>query len=171
MRYLLALCLLALPLIGAAEIYKWRDTEGRWHFSDEPRAGAEPVTLPPATVYEAPPLARTQPPAAPQPAPEREAAYQAAAIATPGPEATIRNATGEVSVRVALDPGLRQGHQVRLILDGDPVGEPVPTTNFTLRNVYRGAHQVAAEVVSPDGRVLTRTGVQTFYMHRPSALR
>jgi hypothetical protein len=169
MRYLLALCLLVLPLTGAAEIYKWRDSQGRWHFSDEPRSGAEPVTLPPATVYEAPPLARTPPPA-PQPAPER-AAYQAAAIATPGPEATVRNATGEVAVSVALDPGLQQGHQVRLILDGDPVGEPVPTTNFTLRNVYRGAHQVAAEVLGPDGTVLTRTGMQTFYVHRPSALR
>lgn len=169
MRYLLALCLLALPLTGAAEIYKWRDAQGRWHFSDERRPGAEPVALPPATVYEAPSLTRAEPPA-PQPTPERET-YQAAAIATPAPEATVRNATGEVSVRVALDPGLRQGHQVRLILDGDPVGEPVPTTNFTLRNVYRGTHQVAAEVVGPDGRVLTRTGVQTFYVHRPSALR
>lgn len=169
MHKLIALTLLALPLAAAAEIYKWRDAQGVWHFGDEAPAGAEKVELPPATVYSAPPLARTAPPA-PEPA-SGETGYNAAAIATPGPEATVRNSTGEVAVDVALDPALRQGHRVRLYLDQVAVGDPVPTTGFTLRNVNRGAHTVSAEVVDADGSVLTRTGQQVFYMHRPSVLR
>jgi hypothetical protein len=33
-------CLLVLPSVGFAEIYKYKDKNGRWQFSDAPKKGA-----------------------------------------------------------------------------------------------------------------------------------
>jgi hypothetical protein len=168
-RTLFLMVALLTPLAAAAEIYKWRDEQGRWHYGDEPRPGATRVDLPPVQVYDAPQTA-AQPPAPPQPANEPAVSYGRVEIISPGPEATVRNATGEVGVAVALEPGLRPSHRVRLLMDGVPVTEPIGSTAFTLSNVDRGAHTLQVEVLNGRGDVIARAGPQVFYMHRPSRL-
>lgn len=168
MRILIALTLLVLPLgLSAAEVYKWRDERGVWHFGDEAPPGAEKIEVGEPTVYSAPPAPISRPQRV-EPSQAPAAPYTAAAIARPGPEETVRNAPGDVSVSVALDPPLRSGHRIQLYLDEKPIGEPVPNTEFSLRNVDRGAHTVSAEILDSGGEVLTRTGGQTFYLHRPT---
>jgi hypothetical protein len=169
-RKLLTAAILLAPLLASAEVYKWRDDAGRWHYGDEPRPGAVRVDLPPVQVYEAPPTPQVVPRTDSQAKPEPALSYARAAIISPAPEATIRNAMGEVGVVVLLEPSLRAGHTVRLLVDGKPVSEPVSSTAFTLVNIDRGAHGLAAEVLDARGQVLTRIGPQTFYMHRPSRL-
>src|SRR5690606_35395349 len=46
---------------GAGEVYRWKAADGTWHFSDQPRPGAE--------VIRGPQLTRPVEEAAPQPAP------------------------------------------------------------------------------------------------------
>lgn len=46
---------------GAGEVYRWKAADGTWHFSDQPRPGAE--------VVRGPQLTRPVEEAAPQPAP------------------------------------------------------------------------------------------------------
>jgi hypothetical protein len=167
--FLLA-CLLPLPTLG--EIYKWQDADGRWHYSDTPHSGAVQLDLPPVQTYEPPPL-QQQVQALPRPQPQDQEPvlrYARATIVSPAPDATIRSATGELGVVLLLEPSLRRGHRVRLLLDGQPAAEPVAATAFTLVNVDRGEHQLTAEVLDADGRVITRAGPQIFYMHRPSRL-
>ncbi|MFZ1983363.1 MAG: TraB/GumN family protein, partial [Desulfatitalea sp.] len=45
------LCMPALPC--PADIYRWQDEQGHWHFSDSPPSDA-PIQQPPAPAYEAP---------------------------------------------------------------------------------------------------------------------
>ncbi|BAN50375.1 DUF4124 domain-containing protein [Metapseudomonas resinovorans] len=49
MRHLFC-CLLLMPLVANAQIYRWTDAEGRVHFSATPREGAEQVTVKPQVV-------------------------------------------------------------------------------------------------------------------------
>lgn len=49
MRHLLC-CLLLIPALAGAEIYRWTDAQGRVHFSETPREGAQPVTVKPQVV-------------------------------------------------------------------------------------------------------------------------
>ncbi|WP_271409019.1 DUF4124 domain-containing protein [Pseudomonas sp. Q1-7] len=49
MRHLLC-CLLLVPAIAGAEIYRWTDAQGRVHFSATPVEGAEPVSVKPQVV-------------------------------------------------------------------------------------------------------------------------
>ncbi|AYF90319.1 DUF4124 domain-containing protein [Pseudomonas sp. JS3066] len=49
MRHLLC-CLLLVPAIAGAEIYRWTDAQGQVHFSETPGEGAEPVSVKPQVV-------------------------------------------------------------------------------------------------------------------------
>ena len=40
----LALCVLPAAMTPAAEIYRWKDASGAWHFGDQPVPGAERVS-------------------------------------------------------------------------------------------------------------------------------
>ncbi|HEX5513114.1 MAG TPA: DUF4124 domain-containing protein, partial [Gammaproteobacteria bacterium] len=132
MRKLVIAAVLLLPLQVFAEVYKWRDDAGRWHYTDQPRPGAARVDLPPVQVYQSPPIAPPQPATSqPQPAQEPVRNYARAEIVSPAAEETIRNAPGEVGVIVALEPSLRPEHTVRLLVDGKAAAEPASSTAFT----------------------------------------
>lgn len=170
-RCLIICAALMLSLPATAAIYKWQDASGRWHYSDTPHSGAAPVDLPPVQVYEppsTPPPTRTS--REKQPEPTAALSYSRVEIISPGPEATLREASGDIGVVVSLEPSLRPGHQIRLLLDGKPVAGPASTTAFTLNHIDRGEHKISAEVLDANGQVITRSAPQTFYLHRPSLL-
>lgn len=163
---------LAATLPATAQVYKWQDDSGRWHYTDTPRSGATPVDLPPVQVYEPPrtPPSATRTQEARQPEREAMLNYSRVEIISPGPEATVREASGEIGVAVVLEPSLRSGHSIRLLLDGKIVAGPANATAFTLQHVDRGAHSISAEVLDANGQLIARTDPHTFYMHRPSRL-
>jgi hypothetical protein len=41
--------LLACAATSAAEVYKWKDKNGAWHYGDRPTQGAEPVEIKPSS--------------------------------------------------------------------------------------------------------------------------
>ncbi len=49
MRLLLC-CLLLVPALAGAEIYRWTDAQGQVHFSEKPQPGAEQVSVKPQVV-------------------------------------------------------------------------------------------------------------------------
>jgi hypothetical protein len=166
-RALLLLSLLLLPsLAGAQAIYKWRDASGKLHFSDQPRDGAEKVELRSPSTFDAsatPPASqptRDEPPADLIP-------YRRFAFTSPAPEATVRQP--ELTVTMRLEPALRPGHRVRLLLDGTPVATQ-PGTVFPLEGLERGAHTVSAQILDASDKVIAHAGPITFHVHRPSVL-
>lgn len=50
MRRIACICLLLLPALGAAEIYRWTDASGQVHFGEQPGAGAQRIEVKPQVV-------------------------------------------------------------------------------------------------------------------------
>ncbi len=166
----LALWLVALPC--TADIYTYTDAQGNRVFTDQPNPGkAKRIELQPSNRLSqpskaAPPASQASTPVKPQK--KRYAPYQMLRILVPLPEANLREENGEVIVTATSDPALQPGHQLRLLLDGKPAGEPSTSPVFSLRNVDRGAHKLAVEIINQQGAVIERTAAQTFYLQRIS---
>ncbi len=65
---LTALTLIATGAFAAGEVYRWKDADGTWHYSDQPHPGAElvrgtqrPQAMPPALPPAPPPVADAPP--------------------------------------------------------------------------------------------------------------
>ncbi|MBC3347893.1 DUF4124 domain-containing protein [Pseudomonas sp. SWRI196] len=167
-RWLLALSLslAALPTVG--QVYTYIDAQGNRVFTDQPRPGnAQKVQLPPANRMATPPsgAASTTPPAK---TPDPMFRYEMLRLLIPEPDATIRSTAGELIVTVTSEPSLQKGHRYRLLLDGNPTGEPGPSPVFALSNIDRGSHHLAVEILDEQGRIVERTANQPFHMQRIS---
>ncbi len=82
--------------------------------------------------------------------------YKSLEIASPGAEETLWNIEGVLNVSLSLSPALQPGHQVRVYFDGNP--QMVSGTSFQLQNVYRGVHNLQAEVLDETGKMMIRSG-------------
>lgn len=164
--------ILALLLAGglvAEEAYRWVDADGVVHYSDRPEPGAQTIELP---TYEPP-----SGPATPVPnsrftrrndAPaETEAApfsYESLTVASPAAEQTLWNIEGVLNVSLSLNPGLQSGHRVRVYFDGTP--QMVTGTSFQIEGVYRGQHNLQAEVIDQSGKLMIRSEPSRFYVQQ-----
>jgi hypothetical protein len=163
----------ALVLAGSmalAQAYRWVDENGVIHYSDRPQPGAEEVELesPPAATI--PPRPRARPGRTPSGASGLEGdaevtvGYDTLEIASPAAEETLWNIGGVLSVSLDLQPDLKQGHQVRVYFDGNP--QPVNSTQFQLQEVWRGVHNLQAEVLDQNGQLLIRSQPTRFYVQQ-----
>ncbi|MDJ0699447.1 MAG: DUF4124 domain-containing protein [Woeseiaceae bacterium] len=163
-RPILLLVALLASAASASDIYKWVDEDGVIHFSDQPREGAERVELQPANVVRPPvrPVQRTDEDAEPQPAaPFR---YEKLEVVSPAAEETLWNIEGVLNVSLALTPGLQEGHQVRVYHNGEP--QIVSGTSFQLQEVWRGVHNLQAEVIDANGQMVIRSQPNRFYVQQ-----
>ena len=164
--------LLAFPLAFADGAYKWVDEDGVVHYSDVPVEGAEIVNL---SEYSRSTGARIARPRAAQQ--EADAAapedtgpfrYESLTVTSPGAEETLWNIEGTLSVSLALTPSLQAGHQVRVYFDGEP--RMVPGTSFTLDEVWRGVHNIQAEVIDETGKLMIRSRPNRFYVQQNTVI-
>ena len=65
---------------------------------------------------------------------------------------------------LALNPPLQSGHQVRVYFDGN--AQIVSGTSFQLNEVWRGVHNLQAEVIDATGRMLIRSRTNRFYVQQ-----
>jgi len=163
---------LALLFCAAAngQAYKWIDEDGIVHYSDRPHEGAELIQLPrddrPRTAAQRPAPTSTQ-----RPAPEQQAdtnGYQSLSVTSPGSEETLWNLEGSLNVTLNLLPGLRPGHRIRVYFDGQP--RLVTGTSFQIEEVFRGTHNIQAEVLDPTGKLMIRSETNRFYVQQTSVL-
>ena len=182
----------------AASVYRWVDSDGQIHYSDHPTAGSEPIELRGSSVYtprELPDINRddeveptdeevepTDEGAEPtdeeaEPAGEEEGlegeevVYESLRVVVPDNDETVRSNEGEVRVSIELQPGLAQGHKIRIYLDGNKASGELPSTQVTLQNVERGTHSLAVAVVDATGRELIRSPVSNFHLRRLAVLK
>ena len=152
-----------------AQAYRWVDDQGITHYSDRPEAGAEKVEL---SEYSRNTGARLYRGAAPSRAADEQAAsdepfsYKSLTITSPGAEETLWNIEGVLNVTLVLDPGLQSGHQVRVYHNGQP--QIVRGTSFQLEEVYRGVHNIQAEIIDATGRLMIRSQTNRFYVQQNS---
>ena len=163
---LVLLCLLA-AAAATADVWRWIDDDGVVHYSDTPRAGAELVDVSESSRSTG---ARVYRNAAPSNSDDAAAAteqpfkYESLSISSPGAEETLWNIEGTLSVSLSLSPGLQAGHQVRVYFNGEP--RMVNSTSFTLDEVYRGVHNIQAEVLDATGRLMIRSTSNRFYVQQ-----
>jgi len=158
----------ALALLSTAvaeDAWKWTDKDGVVHYSDVPREGAEVVNLSEykkktgARISESTTLSRR----AEEP---EEFNYETLAIASPAAEETLWNIEGVLDVSVTISPNLLPGHRIRLYFDGD--AQDILGTSTQLTDVYRGVHNLHAEVIDATGVVVTRSDPVRFYVQQNS---
>ena len=158
-------CLSAVGAAAAQEAYRWVDEDGVVHYSDRPREGAETVQLPSpnvATLRVPKPSARSDDQQ--EKADEQDSGYTRIEIVSPQAEETLWNIEGVLNVSVALEPGLRPGHQVRAYFDG--AMQPVSGTSFQVQEVWRGVHHLHLDVVDATGKVMIRSQPSRFYVQQ-----
>jgi hypothetical protein len=161
---------------SAAKTYRWVDAQGVVHYSDTPQPGAEQVTLPSAQTYTAPPApaasasAATAPPASAAGPPADAPIYQSCEITEPVRETSLF-APNSVHVAVSLDPPLRDGDRLQVLLDGQPLqGRSPSATSLEAAQPDRGTHLLSAVVRDASGKMVCSASGVTFYVQRPSVL-
>jgi hypothetical protein len=154
-----------------ADAYRWVDEDGVTHYSDRPVAGAERVELSEYSRNTGARLYRDNRPS--RDADEQQPAdqpfrYESLTISSPGPEETLWNIEGVLNVSLALSPGLQSGHRVRVYYNGQP--RMVTGTSFQIEEVFRGVHNIQAEVIDNTGRLMIRSETNRFYVQQNSVI-
>ena len=153
-----------------AEAYTWTDDQGVVHYSDRPHPGAKIVDLGESTSSRSSRPAPRSNRAADSAEDEADESgvngYISLEIASPAAEETLWNIGGTLDVTLSLSPSLRPGHQVRIYFDGTPM--IVRGASFQLDEVYRGVHNLQAEVIDETGQLLIRSRPSRFYVQQNS---
>lgn len=162
------ICIVASSAAGAATIYKWVDETGVTHYSDQPHPGAQKIQVQAVQTYKAPAqraptlTARTSAPAGP--------VYSACLVTRPTSEEVFLN-TQTVPASVHVEPGLRAGDRLAVLLDGAPVPSNIPLDReFMLTSVFRGAHSLSVRVEDSTGAEVCQSPAVTFNVRQPSVL-
>jgi hypothetical protein len=150
-----------------AQAYKWTDEDGVVHFSDRPHEGAERIQLS-SDGHRPPPPPRTVSSAAAtaEAVPEEAAVfrYESLTIGSPLAEETLWNIEGVLNVTLNLQPALQTGHRVRIYFDGTP--RFVNGMSFQIDEVYRGVHNIQAEIIDASGTMMIRSTPNRFYVQQ-----
>ncbi|MHB2245577.1 DUF4124 domain-containing protein [Pseudomonas fitomaticsae] len=140
------LLLIALP--AAAQIYKYTDASGNTVYSDHAPDGVQ------AQSVELPPLNSVQPQALNAPSSDTASreparnAYEVLELTGLPTEEALRANNGTFTVSVLIKPRLQPPHQLRLLLDDAPYGQPSNVPILQLVNVDRGEHRLAVQVIN-----------------------
>jgi hypothetical protein len=167
---LVALCLLGLSgLSVATTLYRWVDAQGVVHYSDTPHEGAQVIQISGAQTYHgasAPP-ATPNVTSTPQPG-KKPGSYDSCAITSPAPDAALY-APEAVAVSVAVSPGLNDGDQLTVQVDGRQLESTADGgQSFVIAQPERGDHSISAQVRSPEGVMLCNAPPVTFSVTKPS---
>ena len=151
-----------------AQAYKWVDADGVVHYSDRPEEGAERIVLPQDSRRSSPPPAPRSTVTRPaekdaEPAPAAFK-YESIEFSTPAAEETLWNIESVLNVSLSVEPALQSGHQIRVYFDGEP--RMVSGTSFQLEEVYRGVHNLQAEIVDEQGKLMIRSRANRFYVQQ-----
>ncbi|BBP68349.1 hypothetical protein PHLH6_03530 [Pseudomonas sp. Seg1] len=162
--FLFLLLVIALP--AAAQIYKYTDANGNTVYSDHSPDGVKAQTV------ELPPLNSVEPqgpsaPAAPI-SDSREpvrSAYEILELGGLPTEEALRANNGTFTVNVLIKPRLQPPHQLRLVLDDAPYGQPSNVPILQLVNVDRGEHRLAVQVIDGEA-IIQQSPVVVFTVQR-----
>lgn len=174
MRRSFACLLLLLSLPVAAQIYKYTDANGNTAYSNQPPDGikAETVELPPLNSIEPaaprPGSAQSPPTAEPE---QPQAPYGTLELTDLPTDEALRANNGTFTIGVRIEPRLRSGHLMQLLVDGNPYGQPSNIPRFQVINIDRGEHSFAVAVQDAQGILqqsptITLT-VQRVHVNRP----
>jgi len=151
-----------------AQAYRWTDADGTVHYSDRPTEGAEEIHLPETTRGNRPYARPVAALSAADEAVESTApfSYESIEVSAPAPEETLWNIGGVLNVAVNVQPALLPGHQMRVYFDGEV--RTVSGSSFQIQEVFRGVHNIQAEILDENGQLMGRSLPNRFYVQQTS---
>lgn len=96
--------------------------------------------------------------------------YASADIISPADGEGLRANSGDFVVLTQVEPAVRQGHRLRLLLDGTARGAAQASSIFQLAGIERGEHQLQLHIVDEDGELIFAGKPSTFHLLRHSKL-
>lgn len=153
--------------IAVGQVYKVLQDDGTVLYTDDPVEGSEPIEFNDATQNVSTALARPMPPQ-PQGQTEKKQPDYQVSISSPAPEATIRDNSGNVTIRAQKTPPNAPA-RYQLIFDGE-ARQTNTSGVFALTGVNRGAHEYQVNLLDNKGKTLASTQSQTLYLHQASVL-
>jgi hypothetical protein len=167
MRLILIALLLAAALPASAQIYKYTDANGKTVFTNQPptNVDAKPVELPPTNTVG--PQGPAAAPATSGTENQATTAYQILALSNLPDDESLRQNNGTFIVNVVVQPALAAGHQLQLLLDGQPYGAPTSSTGIGVQEIDRGDHTLAVQVLQ-GSRVIQTSAPVSFTLQRIS---
>jgi hypothetical protein len=154
----------------AAVVYKWTDSDGVVHFSDQPVPGAEKIYTGASNTAVSVPTDQKAGSTADTEKTAGALDYAEFSIASPSPEQTFFG-DNPVNASLALSPSLKPGQIVTWHLNGTDVADQGATaTTITLPRLDRGTYSIGATVTDPVSGQSRSTNEVTFYVRQPSEL-
>lgn len=167
---MLTVFLLAGAVAGAAEVYRWVDSDGVVHYSDRPIEGAERMQLDNIQTISPPAPRASRRSRSEESEDEAAPRYQSLEILKPGQEEVLWNIEGQLDVSMRLEPRLQTGDRVSLYLNDAKVDMNPRSLQARLSGVDRGVHVLRAEVRDPTGTVVITSQPRTFVVQQTSVL-
>jgi hypothetical protein len=154
----------------AAVVYKWTDSDGVVHFSDQPVPGAEKIYTGASNTAQSVPTGQNAGSSADTEKGPGALEYAEFSIASPSPEQSFFG-DNPINASLALSPGLRAGQIITWRLNGAEVGnQGSAATAITLPHLDRGTYTIGATVTDPASGQSRSTDEVTFYVRQPSEL-
>jgi len=152
----------------SAKIYKYVNKNGVVEYSDTPKQGAQEIKLKPITIWH---FNKSATP--PKLAIKKELpsfTYKRISILSPANQTALYSTDGKLRVSIQIVPTLRTSDYLEFLVDGNPTLKST-NTQVTLKNLYRGTHQISANIVNGKGKVLLSSTPITITIHKPTILR
>ena len=169
MRPFLICLLLSLAVPASAQIFKYTDANGNTVFTDQPPEGqtTENIQLPATNSVSmpVPSLPTTSPADGSDSTASNAAPYSMLQLTGIPDDAAMRANNGTFSVGVDIQPRLSSNHRLRLLLDGQPHGQPSNVPRLQVTNADRGEHSLAVEVLNGD-QSIQQSATSTFTIQR-----
>jgi len=156
----------------AAVIYKWTDSSGLVHYSDQPVPGAEKIITSSAPNGGTAASASTGTAAgtSTQKSTVAGIAYDQFAITSPAPDQTFFG-DESIGVHLALVPDLKPDQTITWHLNGKELEDQGPgATQFTLPHLDRGTYVIAATITDQKTGSSQTTDSVNFFVRQPSEL-
>jgi hypothetical protein len=153
-------------------VYRSVDKDGNVTFTDRATRGGKKVHVVPLQTYDAlkPPKSTPKEKGAPDSA-VKATKYDAFEIISPVPDQSVRSNAGELTVAIRVEPELREGDVISVLIDGSVVSSPSTTSIQTLTGLGRGSHVLSASIVGEDGEKWAAAGPVTFHLLKASVKR
>ncbi len=172
-RLLMMGMVLAASLCYGETGYRIVHPDGTVEYTDQPVNGAEAIPMPEITTYPAPPPSTPSagiPGISTKPATgQQRDGYLLFTISSPQDEQTVWFNEKGMTVSLQLQPGLNDGDEVIIRMDGVIVASGTATT-YTIKDVFRGTHTLSAAIADSQGSVIKETGPITFILRQHSVL-
>ena len=168
--YLVVAITFILAPAHAGDIYRHVDKDGNVVYSDTPTEGSSKVEVDPINIDSSPKAKpRDHLPSESQDGGLNDNVYSALVITAPEDNTTLRN-TGEVRIAASLKPGLRPTHRIRFLDNGSVIAPATRNMSLLVTELERGTHQITAEVIDANSKVIISSAPVAVHVHKASIL-